>query len=811
MPTRQATAAITAAAHALGADADPSAWNVDLRRNGHRPRTLVEAVQQILELARRIEVTMLPRDGAMLDALVEAGSLPLVVVAEVAPAGDGGDPVHVVVLQGRDRGEVTGVRVNAVGDVEPVAVATTNVAAALFGRARVEAKHLRLLVPVSVAPTVGGPDRSADDGVVAHGAAGRHGSDIPYEAAHGGGLAGGESGHGHDHHGPRPLARLWALLLRERRDVWLVFGYAALAGLFSLVLPLSVQQIVQLVSGRMILQPTYLLVAFVVLGTLAVGVLQVMQLAVVENLQQRVFARLAFEFSFRVPRLRYDVALREDLPEVMNRFFETITIQKSLAKILLDLSAAVLTTLFGLILLTLYHPYFSFFSLALVLGLVLILRATGPKGLETSINESKYKYKVVHWLEEMARANTAFKYAGRSSLPIERMDELVAGYLKYRKSHFKVLVQQAISVVGFKTLIVGALLVLGIVLVQSNQITLGQFVASEIVVVTVLAGIEKLISSLATVYDMLTAVDKLGHVTDLPLETPGGLSLPAAPVLGATLAAHGAGNGAGAHGAGNGAATHGAATHGLALEARGLTFRYAPGAPPALRGLSVRIAPGERVGITGYAGSGQTTLLKLFGGLLDGYEGAVAVNGVPMRELDRTEFRDAVGQLLSPTDLFDGTIEENVSVGRPDVSTHDVLRAIERVGLSEWLQAQPRGLRTVVRNGGRDLPTHVVSRLLVAQAVAGRPRLVVVDDYYQNVELEARQHLVDCMTDVDQPWTLLLVSHDPTYLAACDRVLVLDGGVVVRDGPFDDLVGDTPLLQRLLRRGAASPPAPLSA
>jgi ABC-type bacteriocin/lantibiotic exporter with double-glycine peptidase domain len=620
---------------------------------------------------------------------------------------------------------------------------------------------------------------------------------VRYGSVPGGGLVAGEAGDG-DHAEISPLRRFWSLLVRERRDVWLVFGYAALAGLFSLVLPLSVQQVVQLVSGRMILQPTYLLVGFVLLGTLGVGVLQVMQLSVVEDIQQRLFARLAFEFSFRVPRLRYDVAVREDLPEVMNRFFETVNVQKSLSKLLLDLSAALLTILLGLILLTLYHPYFTFFSLALVIGLGIILRVTGPRGMETSISESKYKYKVVHWLEEMARANTAFKFAGRSSLPVERMDELVTGYLKYRKAHFRVLVQQASGVVAFKTLIVGALLVLGIALVQRNQITLGQFVASEIVIVTVLAGIEKLVSSLATVYDMLTAVDKLGHVTDLPLETPGGLAVPAAPVLGA--AANGAGaNGAGANGAG--AAHAAAAPHGLALEARGLTFRYGPGAAPALRGVSLRVAPGERVGITGYEGSGQTTLLKLFGGLLDGYEGAVAVNGVPMRELDRTAFRDAVGQLLSPTDLFDGTIEENVSVGRPDVTPHDVLRAVERVGLSEWLQSQPLGLRTMVRNGARELPAHVVSRLLVAQAVAGRPRLVVVDDYYQNLEPDSRQHLVDCLTDRREPWTLLLVSHDPGFLAACDRVLVLEDGVVVRDGPFDRLVDTTPLLQRLVRRG----------
>lgn len=783
MSTRQATAAILAAARALGADPDSSAWRADLRRDEHHPRSLDETARQIGELAERADITMLAREAALLEALVDVEALPVVLIADAPPAGSRADAgprgCRVVVLERRDGSRVTGTEVNAAGDSRSVTAPASRAARALFGDAQV-----RLLVPVSVAPTASGAGRGSAtaESAAAAGA-------VRYDSAAGGGLASGEADDSIPD-APTPLTRLWALLVRERRDVWLVFGYAALAGLFSLVLPLTVQQVVQLVSGRMILQPTYLLVAFAVLGTLAVGVLQVMQLGVVESIQQRVFARVAFEFSFRVPRLRYDVAVREDLPEVMNRFFETVIIQKSLAKLLVDLSAALLTILFGLILLTLYHPYFTFFSLALVLGLALILRITGPRGMATSIQESKYKYKVVHWLEEMARANMAFKYAGRSPLPVERMDELVGGYLKYRKSHFRVLVQQAASVVGFKTLVIAALLVLGIVLVQRNQITLGQFVASEIVIVTVLAGIEKLISSLATVYDMLTAVDKLGHVTDLPLEVRGGLALPATAVTGA-------GGEAGAE-----ADASGGAPHGLVLEARRLTFRYTPGAPPALRSVTLRVEAGERVGITGYAGSGQTTLLKLFGGLLEGYEGAVAVNGVPMRELDRSTFRDAVGQLLSPTDLFDGTVEENVTVGRPNVTAHEVLRALERVGLSDWLRSQPLGLHTAVRNGGRELPTHVISRLLVAQAVVGRPRLLVVDDYYQNVEPDCRQQLVDCVTDPRASWTLLLVSHDPSYLATCDRVLVLEDGMITRQGPFDQLVGDTPLLQRLVRRAA---------
>ena len=790
MPTRQAVTVTVAVARALGVDADPTAFTADLRRDGLPPATLDALAEQVATIAQRLELTVLARDRALLGDLAAAEALPVVLLVDRVPAegttdgqaaGEGGPRrFDAYVLERREGGVVVGVRVDREGNAEPASAPVAAIAESLLG-ADADRAVMRVLVPVNVTASVGGPDADPHWASAA--------------AHHSGGLAGGEAAYGpsnQPHAGPSPVARLWTLLVRERRDIWLVFGYAALAGLFSLALPLSIQQIVQLVSGRMLLQPTYILVAFVLLGALGVGALQVMQLAVVENIQQRVFARLALEFSFRVPRLRYDVALREDLPEVMNRFFETVIIQKSLSKLLLDLSAALLTILFGLVLLTLYHPYFTFFSAALVVGLSVILWLTGPKGLETSVRESKYKYKVVHWLEEMARANTAFKFAGRSALPVERMDELVSGYLKYRKLHFRVLVQQTISVVGFKTLVVGTLLVLGIALVQRNQITLGQFVASEIVIITVLAGIEKLISSLATVYDMLTAVDKLGHVTDLPLEVTGGLTLPAAPLMGAGAAA----------------ARHGAGSPALALSARGLTFSYAPGAEPALRDLALEVRPGERIGITGYEGSGQTTLLKLLSGLLDGYEGAVAVNGMPLRDLDRMAYRAAVGQLLSPDDLFDGTVEENITVGRAHISPADVLRSLERVGLGDWVQQQPSGLRTPISNGGRALPTHVVSRLLMAQAVVGRPRLVVVDDYYQNIEPDSRQHLVQCLMDRSEPWTLLLVSHDPQFLAACDRVLVLEDGRIVRDGPFDRLVSDSPFLQSLVRRGQPfAPPA----
>jgi ABC-type bacteriocin/lantibiotic exporter with double-glycine peptidase domain len=564
-----------------------------------------------------------------------------------------------------------------------------------------------------------------------------------------------------------PIERTFALMARERREILTVFFYATLAGALSLILPLAVGGIVQLVQGRLFLQPVIVLISFVILGTIIAGVLQIGILRVVERIQQRVFARMALEFAFRVPRLTYATSLEADLPEKMNRLFEAVAIQKGVQKLLLDVPTALLTVAFGLMLLTVYSPWFSIFAVVVVVILTLIIRWTGPEGLETSIVESKYKYKAVHWLEEIARAFHAFKYAGDSTLPVERMDDVITGYLKYRKKHFKVLVRQTIALIGFKTFITASVLILGATLVQTNRLLLGQFVAAEVVIVTILVGIEKLITSLATVYDVLTSVDKAGHIADFPLEPRGGL----API----------------HQPGTG----------IAIEAKDLWFKYPGARYPSVAGVSLRIRPGERVAIMGIDGSGRSTLLKLLSGVMDEYDGTLRFDGITLRDLDRPALRSRIGQMLSWGDLFDGTVEENISVGRAHVTPLDVRETLDDLALTDEVQQMAQGIQTEIRNGGRTLPAHLANKLLIAQGIVGRPRLVVLDDFFQNLDGASRQLIIRLLTDRARPWTVLAVSHDPQLLAAFDRVIVVHEGHVVRDGRFDEL-RDDPVCQVLL-------------
>nr|HQU58760.1 ABC transporter transmembrane domain-containing protein [Saprospiraceae bacterium] len=291
----------------------------------------------------------------------------------------------------------------------------------------------------------------------------------------------------------RPLQRFFKLLELDRKDIYYIYVYAIFSGLIALSLPLGVQAVIGLIAGGAMSASLILLIVVVTVATALSGILKVMQLTVTETIQRRIFTRSAFDFAYRIPRLKMDKLTRYYPPELVNRFFDTLTLQKGLPKILMDFSTAVLQIAFGLILISFYHPFFVFFGLILIFILLAIFRFTGPGGLETSLKESKYKYEVAYWLEEIARAMSTFKLSGGSSFSLNKTDGLVYSYLDSRKKHFRILLFQYGNIVAFKTFITAGLLFLGSYLVIDNQINIGQFVAAEIVVILVMNSVEKLI------------------------------------------------------------------------------------------------------------------------------------------------------------------------------------------------------------------------------------------------------------------------------------------------------------------------------
>lgn len=555
-----------------------------------------------------------------------------------------------------------------------------------------------------------------------------------------------------------PLRRFFLLLRLDRKDITYIYLNSIFAGLLGLILPLGVQAIIGLISGGDFSASLWLLIGVVTVGTALTGIIKIMQLTITETLQRQVFVRSSFDFSYRLPRLKLDTLARFYPPELVNRFLDTLNLQKGLPKILIDFSEAILNITFGVILMAFYHSFFAFFGVFLGMLLFLVYRFTGPRGLSTSLKESKYKYEVLYWLEEMARSMSTFKMAGYTPYPLRRTDGLVSKYLDNRAEHFKVLKFQYAVIVAFKVLITFALLALGSYLVIHNEMTIGQFVAAEIVVILVISNVEKLILTMEVIYDVLTALDKLGFMTDLPLEESDGLRFEQIN-----------------------------RDKPLQLQVEDLTFKFEDSERSTLNGISLEVKPGERVCIAGSQSSGKSTLLQLVSGIYEDFEGSIAYNGFPLKSLDLCSLRGNIGDYIHEANIFTGTILENITVGNPDIPLEDISGLAEELGIASYIRSLPNGYNTILLPEGRNIPRTIRTKLILLRAVVTKPKLLLAEDFFKSLESKDRDFIANFITRRDAPWTLLAVTSDPVLAAQCDRLLLMENGQIIAEGTWDSL------------------------
>lgn len=555
-----------------------------------------------------------------------------------------------------------------------------------------------------------------------------------------------------------PIQRFWRMLKPDKKEITNVYVYAIFSGLVNLSLPLGIQAIVNLIQGGQISTSWIVLVSVVVVGVAVTGVLQIFQLRITENLQQRIFTRAALEFAYRIPRLKLEKLYKEHAPELVNRFFDTISIQKGLAKILIDFSTAMLHIVFGLVLLSVYHPFFIAFSAILVILLFAIFKYTSPQGLKTSLTESKYKYRVQYWLEELARTATTFKLAGNSDLPMQRTNALLNGYLESRESHFKVLVQQFSLMVIFKVLVATSLLAIGGVLVFNQQMNIGQFVAAEIIILMVISAVEKLIMSFETIFDVLTSLEKIGHITDLELERNTGQQL----INNDDKAGH-------------------------TIELHDVCFAYPEAQVSAFQHLSLKFEGGKKYAVTGSNGSGRSSLLRIVAALYDPHDGHVTYNGSHKESLDLEHLRSLIGDCMHSEDLFNGTLTENISLGREGVTTKDVKLAIHNVGLEDYVSELANGYETMVSPSGSNLPASVAKRLLLARSIVHNPRVLLLEEAFEHLDDRCRFDIIDYFTDKSHDWTLVASTSDPYLLRKVDEVVVLEKGKLIGKGAYEEI------------------------
>jgi ABC-type bacteriocin/lantibiotic exporter with double-glycine peptidase domain len=500
-----------------------------------------------------------------------------------------------------------------------------------------------------------------------------------------------------------PLKRVQALIQEHKKEVTSIYLFSILGGIVNLSLPLGVQTIIGLVMGATMVTSIYVLIFLVVLGVFLMGLFQINQMKIIESIQQKIFAHYAYDFADKIPQLDLKQMDKYHIPEKVNRFFDTLNIQKGFAKLLLDIPVATVQILFGIILLSLYHPLFIILGLILLVLLGLILYYTSQKGIETSIEESNYKYGVAGFFGEIARTIKTFKFSQGSDLNLIRTDENVSGYLGARTKHFHVLLFQYKSLLFFKVALTTLMLTLGSYLLINQQLNVGEFVAAEIVIMLVIGAVEKLITSLDSAYDVITGLEKLASVTDNPLETSGDLELNTRV--------------------------------GLEIEMKNFSFEFEPG-KPVLNSSNLHIQSGEKIQVVGPAGSGKSILMRVLTGNYIDFKGTLLINKVPIKNYNLQSLRKHTGILLQNQEIFDGTVWENISLGNKEISPSLILATADELGFADFLNHFPLGFDSEIEPLGKKTPQTIVKKIVLLRALCGDKRLLLLENPWNGLEPE---------------------------------------------------------------------------
>jgi putative ABC transport system ATP-binding protein len=545
---------------------------------------------------------------------------------------------------------------------------------------------------------------------------------------------------GHHHSSVRPLQRVLRFLFRERSDIFSILVFSFVSVVLSLATPLTVEVLVNTIGFGRNFQPIFYL-SLMLLGVLFLAsAFKFLQIVVVELLQRRLFVRLVGDLAHRLPQVKRSALEGVHGPELLNRFFDIVTIQKATANLLLDGVTIIMQTVIGSLLLAFYHPYLLGFDVILVLCMTIVTYTLGRGGVRTAIEESKVKYAVAHWLQDIVACPTAFKLHAGSALGADRTHRLTVEYLGARRRHFGVLVRQNIFALCLLVLSMTSLYALGGYLVIQGQLTLGQLVASELVVAVIVGAFAKSGKLIENFYDLLAAMDKVGHLIDLPVDSP---AVPIDTEPGP-----------------------------IAVRVEKMVL-CEPATQHPINVGSFSVEPGERAVIVGSVGPADALILPAMAGLVQPHQGFIELGGLDARDAVRFSDGRVVGY-GGPHEFFHGSIAENIRLGRSGITDQEMRQALELVELWDELLPLHGGLETQLQTGGYPLGEDQRPRLMIARAIVGSPRLVLIDWLLDALPAALRYRIWDRLREKSQPWTLIVATHDAKIIEQADKDFRLD-------------------------------------
>lgn len=539
---------------------------------------------------------------------------------------------------------------------------------------------------------------------------------------------------------------LFKYVTKEKKDVTNIYFYAILNGLVQLSVPLGIQSIVSFVMGATMATSIYILIGFVVLGTWLVGYFRLKVMQIIEKIQQKIFVEFSIAFAEKLPKVNLSITRKYYLPELVNRFFDTQNLQKGISKILLEIPTALIQIVFGILLLSFYHPWFLVFGALVIICVVIIFRFTMESGIQSSLEESDKKYEVASWLEDIAASIKTFKLNSKTEVHLAGTDKRVVHYLDHRTSHFRVLVIQYKTIIAFKVIITLVMLVIGTYLLVNQQLNIGAFIATEIVVLSIMTAVEKLIVSLESYYDVIAALAKLNKVTELPEEKMGAI-------------------------------TFEEEKSGFEVEFRDVSFAFND-YQSILNQVNFKIHENTINVISGELGSGKSLLLNMMTGFYEATAGSILFDKIPLKNIDKISLRNQIGMYLDDMTIIKGTVYDNIILGHHETSAEQILDISEEIGIENFSSQFSNGFFTNISETDTEISFSAKKKVLLLRALVGARRLLILEDPLDGMNDDFKIKMMDYLIKLKQTTTIIIVSEDEALVNAADQHLHIEEGTV---------------------------------
>ena len=549
----------------------------------------------------------------------------------------------------------------------------------------------------------------------------------------------------------------WSALLEQRfvyRDVLLA---ALLINLFALAFPMFSMNVYDRVVPNN---------AFETLWALAVGVLlvlgadlfmRVLRSHFVDEASARIDVTLSATLMEKVLGLRL-----EHRPESVGSFaqnlrgFEQVRdfIASSTVTALIDLPFALLFV----IVLAWISPWLALpvlVAFGLILGLGYLLQHRLHALSETTYQASAQRNATL--IESLSAIET-IKSQGAESV-IQSKWERANLFLASSNVKMRGLSSGAMLATSTLTQLVSvAMILIGVYLISQRELTMGALIAASMLSGRALAPAGQIVGLLMQYQGARTALESLNKIMEKPVERPAGESFIQRPILRGDI------------------------------EFRHVKFAYPNRSDSAIEGISFKISAGERVALIGRVGSGKSTIQRLIMGLYQPTDGAVLLDGIDLRQLDTADVRRNVASVSQDVTLFQGTLRENITFGLPFSDDSAVVAAAEVAGLTDFINRHPRGFDMPVGERGESLSGGQRQGVGLARAVLHNAPLLLLDEPTSAMDFSTEAQITTKVTAFASDKTVVLVTHRTSLLALATRVIVIDGGKVVADGPRDRIM-----------------------